>query len=62
MNLECIKRLMYKREISIYKLSKMTLISESHLGKLINGKIDNPRIKTVKAIAKALGVDINEII
>ena len=50
------------KNISLYRLSKMTGISDSQLGKILNGITTNPRINTVKAIAKALDVSINEIV
>ena len=62
MNTRKIKDLMKEKNMSIYRLSKETGISDSLLGKLLNGKVENPRIQTVKQIAKALNVAINEIV
>lgn len=61
MNTRKIKNLMKEKNMSIYRLSKETGISDSLLGKILNGKVENPRIQTVKQIAKALNVTIDEI-
>ena len=53
---------MKEKNMSIYRLSKETRISDSLLGKILNGKVENPRIQTVKQIAKALNVTIDEIV
>lgn len=62
MNTRKIKDLMKEKNMSIYRLSKETGISDSLLGKILNGKVENPRIQTVKQIAKALSVTIDEIV
>lgn len=62
MNTRKIKDLMKEKKMSIYRLSKETGISDSLLGKILNGKVENPRIQTVKQIAKALNVAIDEIV
>lgn len=62
MNAERIKELMQSKDMSIYRLSKETGISDSLLGKILSGKVKDPRISTVKQIAKALDVKIDEIV
>lgn len=62
MNTRKIKDLMKEKNMSIYRLSKETGISDSLLGKILNGKVENPRIQTIKQIAKALNVTIDEIV
>lgn len=62
MNTERIKELMQSKDMSIYRLSKETGISDSSLGKILSGKVKDPRISTVKQIAKALDVKIDEIV
>lgn len=62
MNTRKIKDFMKEKNMSIYRLSKETGISDSLLGKILNGKVENPRIQTVKQIAKALNVAIDEIV
>lgn len=62
MNTRKIKDLMKEKNMSIYRLSKETGISDSLLGKILNGKVENPRIQTVKQISKALNVTIDEIV
>lgn len=62
MNTNKLVQLMKEKEMSIYKLSKLTGLSDGGLNGIIHGKKKDPRISTVKKIAKALEVDINEII
>ena len=53
-----IKQIITKRNMSIRKLSCITKLNDSHLGKIINGKTNNPGIDYLLTIAKAL--DLNE--
>lgn len=53
-----IKQIITKRNMSIRKLSCITKLNDSHLGKIINGKTKNPGIDYLLTIAKAL--DLNE--
>ena len=62
MNIEKIKKIMEEKNITLYRLSKITDLNESNLGKIISGKTKNPRISYVKAIADALEVSIDEIV
>lgn len=62
MNIEKIKKIMEEKNITLYRLSKITDLNESNLGKIISGKIKDPRISYVKAIADALEVSIDEIV
>ena len=58
MNSNYLKKIMQNKNISIYKLSKLTGLDYKGLGCIINGKTKNPRIDTLIKIAKAL--DLNE--
>lgn len=62
MNTEKLKEIMNLKHISIYQLSKETGISDSLLGKILSGKVKNPRIDTVKKIAKVLDVSIDDVV
>ena len=62
MNIEKIKKIMEEKKITLYRLSKITDLNESNLGKIISGKTKDPRISYVKAIADALEVSIDEIV
>lgn len=62
MNIEKIIKIMKLKNISKYRLSQLSDVSETQIGKILNGIHSDPRISTVKKIAKALEVDINEII
>lgn len=55
-----IKQMINKKNISIRKLSYITKLNDSHLGKIINGKTKNPGIDYLLAIAKALDLDDHE--
>lgn len=54
--------LRHEKGYSVYKLSKISGIPKTTLHEIEKGTNDNPRIKTVIALAKTLEVDINEII
>lgn len=62
MDKEKIINIRTSKNYSVYKLSKISGVPKTTIHDIEKGKNDNPRIKTVKAIAKALEVDINEII
>ena len=62
MNIEKIKKIMEEKNITLYRLSKITDLNECNLGKIISGKTKDPRISYVKAIADALEVSIDEIV
>lgn len=62
MNIEKIKKIMEEKNITLYRLSKITDLNESNLGKIISGKTKDPRISYVKAIADALEINIDEIV
>ena len=50
-----------KKNITIYKLSKMTNIARTYLVELENNKKFNPSLKTVYKIAHALEVKIDDL-
>lgn len=54
-----IEYLKHKR-ITVYRLSKMTGLNESNLGKILNKKTMNPRIDYLLTIAKALDLTNDE--
>lgn len=62
MNTDKIIKLMEEKNITLYRLGKMTNLNESNLGKIVSGKTKDPRISYVKAIADALEVSIDEIV
>lgn len=62
MNTEMLKMIMLDKNLNIPKLSQKTGISVGRLSEILSGKVKNPRIDTVKKIARVLEVDINEII
>lgn len=62
MKKEKIIELRLKNGYSVYKLSKISGIPKTTIHEIEKGLNDNPRIKTVVALSKALNVNINEII
>ncbi|HIX82617.1 MAG TPA: helix-turn-helix transcriptional regulator [Candidatus Erysipelatoclostridium merdavium] len=62
MNIEFLKKIMNERNISIYRLSKLTKLRDSGLGMIINGKREDPKISTIVKIAKALNLTDDEFI
>jgi transcriptional regulator with XRE-family HTH domain len=59
---ENIKKIRKKRELSQDKLSKLADVTHTTLAKIESGKNDNPTIKTLIKIAKALNVKINDLV
>lgn len=62
MNIVKLLKILKEKKISRYRLAKLSGISECTITRIINEQNKDPKISTVKAIAKALNVDINEII
>lgn len=54
------KKILSQKDISIRKLSRITKLNDSHLGKIINGKTKNPGIDYLLIIAKALDLTNDE--
>jgi len=59
---ENIKRLRKKKNMSQDKLSKLADVTHTTLVKLESGINDNPTVKTLKKIANALNVSIDELV
>ena len=60
MNINYLKTQLKTRNISIYKLSKLTGLDDGMLNRIINGKTTKPQITTIVKIAKALDLDDHE--
>mgnify|MGYP000130302285 FL=1 len=58
MNINMLKTLMEKENISMYRLSKLSGIENKSIWNIVNNKRKDPQISTVVKIAKAL--DLNE--
>lgn len=56
-----IKSIRIKKNITIYKLAKLTGLSRTHIRNIENNKDVNPRIKTLNDIADALNVNIKDL-
>ena len=57
-----IKRLRVKKKLSQEKLARLADISYNTMVKIETGATANPGIRTVLAIAKALGVKVDRLI
>lgn len=57
-----IKKLRQSKELSQDRLSKIADVSYNSIIKLETGGITNPTIETLKKIAKALGVQVDDLI
>ena len=53
---------MKNKNITKYKLHKLTGLHQTQIANILNDVTNDPRISTVIKIAKALDVDINELI
>ena len=60
MNKKYFDELMIKKNISRYKLCKITGISSGGLTDVLNKKVKNPRIDTLINIAEALNLNDHE--
>ena len=59
---ENVRRIRKARELSQDKLAKLAGITLTTLVKIESGANDNPTIKTLKKIASALEVPVNELL
>ncbi|MGL4731517.1 MAG: helix-turn-helix domain-containing protein [Clostridium sp.] len=57
-----IKEIRETKNMSIYQLANISGLSDSHLGRIENGKRDNPGINTVIKIAEALNITVEDLI
>ena len=57
-----IKQLREKKGLSQEKLARLANVSNNTMVNIESGKQTNPTIETVLKIAKALGVDIEELL
>ena len=60
MNINILKTLMEKENISMYRLSKLSGIENKSIWNIVNNKRKDPQISTVVKIAKALDLDDHE--
>lgn len=60
MNTNYLKELLKNKNLTIYKLSKLTGISDGRLNQIINNKTKKPQNYTIVKIAVALGLDDHE--
>jgi len=56
-----IKKIRKKRSISQDKLSKLAEVAYNTIIKIESGALQNPTIKTVQKIAKALDISLDEL-
>lgn len=56
-----IKNVRKSKNITLYRLVKITGLSYSYLSELENNKVYNPSLKTIYSIAKALNVKVDDL-
>ncbi len=59
---ENVKRIRKQKDLSQDKLSKLAGVTLTTLVKIESGSNDNPKIKTLKKIADALEVTVNDLL
>lgn len=57
-----LKKLAEKKNLTIYRISKETGITESYINSLFNGKQSNPSVRVAYKIATLLGVKIEDLL
>lgn len=56
------KQIAKTKRVSAAEISRTTGISQSYLSMLFNGRIEDPQLKKMYLIARALGMTIDEIV
>ena len=51
-----------EKQISKYRISKISGIAQTTLSEITNGKNANPTIETLDKIAKGIGIPVSELI
>lgn len=62
LNIAKINKLSKEKGLSLYRIEKITGISNQYLSKLWSGKMTNPSIDKAKKIADILEVTIDELL
>ena len=57
-----IRQIANKKQISFYRLSKTSGVSQSYLNDIVNEKASNPSLSILLRIATGLDVTVNELI
>lgn len=61
MNIEKINMILEERNMTAYALAKRVGIPTSHMTKILNGKVNDPRFKLVCRFADALNISTEEL-
>ena len=62
MDPEKLKKIMKEKNVSIYRLSKLTGLRDAGLGRIVNGKSHYILLDTAARIAMALDVGVDELL
>jgi len=62
MDPEKLKKIMKEKNVSIYRLSKLTGLRDAGLGRIVNGKSRYILLDTAARIAMALDVGVDELL
>lgn len=61
MNIEKINMILEERNMTAYALAKSVGIPTSHMTKILNGKVINPRFDLACRFADALGITVDDL-
>jgi len=57
-----VKQILEEKNISMYRLSKITGISSSYISEMISGKYNNPSADILQKLSTALGVSVTKLL
>ncbi|MBD7912062.1 helix-turn-helix domain-containing protein [Clostridium cibarium] len=60
--IEYLQKYCKENNITAYKLSKVSGVSNTYCYKLLRGKMSNPSISTINRISMALGLNISDFL
>ena len=62
MDPEKLKTLMKQQNLTMYRLAKLSGLPESSVNRLVWGQTPDPRVSSLKKIADALGVKVDDLL
>lgn len=57
-----IKEILKEKQMTMYRLSKITGISASYISEMISGKYNNPSADILQKLSTALGVSVTKLL
>lgn len=62
MNTKKLQELIKEKNLTMYALAKASGVPESSVGRIVHGISKDPNVSTVKKIADALGVKVDDLL